>query len=123
MHVVSVVADDGSWLASPVHVAVSPAQRRLGVRTGVGRVMLRTTSVHARGLSRGLRVVAIDEAGTVLGVRALAPGRFARVRGATWLLEQALGDDQPRIGTTLSIYPHMRDRKTPALCDPDWQPE
>jgi hypothetical protein len=85
--------------------------------------MLRTASVHARGLSRGLRVIAIDGAGTVLCVRALAPGRFARVRGAMWLLEQSLGDAQPRIGTTLSIYPHDRDWNTPALCDPHWQPE
>lgn len=123
MHVLSVVADDGSWRASPVHVAVTPGQRRLGVNSGAGTVMLRTSSVHARGLSRGLRVIAIDETGTVIGVRALAPGRFARVRGAVWLLEQSLGEDQPRIGTTLSIYPHQRDRKTPALCDPDRQSE
>jgi len=119
---VAVVAGDGSWHASPVAAATTANQRRLGVMTGSPMVLIRTRNVHSRGLTHGLRLVGIDQSGAVVEVRALAPGRFARIAGATWVLEQPLDAPQPRVGTRLAIYAHPDDRTTAAVCHPDRQP-
>lgn len=98
-------------------------QRRRGVKAGFPTVLIRTRNVHTRGLAHGLRLVAIDRSGAVVGVRALPAGRFARMPSATWMLEQPLDAPQPRVGTRLAIYAHSDDRTTASVCDPDRQPQ
>ena len=117
------VAQDGSWEAAPVRLAGTFRQRQLGVKTGAGLVLMRTRAVHGRGLNHGLRLVAIDEAGLVVAVRALGPGRFAWLPDAAWVLEQPLDAPQPGVGLRLAIYPHSRARTTSSVCDTYRQPE
>jgi len=120
---ITLASREGTWDASPVAIAGTAGQRLLGVKTGADRVLLRTRAVHGRGVRRGLRLVAINDAGVVVAVRALGPGGFAWLRGATWVLEQPLDASQPAVGTRLAIYPHRCARTSSSLCDTDRKPE
>jgi len=85
-------------------------------------VLLRTSSVHGRGLGGTLVLVGIDTGGTVVGTRVLAPRSFARIRGAEWILEQAPEDPMPETGTELAIYARPCDWKTHSVRNPHRQP-
>ena len=101
----TMVDRDGSWSAAPVLLASSHGDRRLGVRTGFPRVLLRGSRVHARGLDEPLVVVGLDVAGVVTEVRIIHPGAFARLRSATWTLELPTDAPVPAMGARLAIYP------------------
>jgi len=116
---VAIAAVDGSWFASPVIVAGSGRQRRLGVKAGAETVLLRTRAVHGRGLESGLRLVSVSSGGKVLATSDLQIGEFAWLPEATWVLEMPLDAPPPPIGMALAIYPQARARTTSLVCDPD----
>jgi hypothetical protein len=93
-----------------------------GVKTGFDRVLLATDSVHSRGLGKPLQLVGVDGSGIVVAVSRLDPGSFARLRGASWILELPVVDEPPAVGSVLSIYPRPRDWKTDTMRHADRQP-
>lgn len=116
---VAIVAQDGSWEARRVALARTHRQRRLGVKSATGPVLLRTRAVHARGLGCALQLVGIADTGMVVGCRVLLPGRFAWVAEAKWILELPLDAPSPKVGAALAIYAQPRARTTPLVCNPD----
>jgi uncharacterized membrane protein (UPF0127 family) len=69
--------------------ATSFRQRLAGIRgvpVGDG-VVMRTASVHGRGLSAPLHVIWLDGSGTIIERTTLQPGGTARCRGAVWAIE------------------------------------
>ncbi len=93
------------WAASPVAFAVRPIDRWLGVRAGHEMVLLRTGRVHGRGLRKPLRLVGLDETGTVVMTRILEPGTFAKLSSCSWVLETSPLLSPPAIGSVVAIYP------------------
>jgi hypothetical protein len=81
------VGEDGA--GTHCHVAASPSQRLQGIGAVPpgGGLLLAGRSVHGFGLDRPLRVVGLDERGTVVAVRLLDPGRLVVLARARYLLE------------------------------------
>lgn len=121
MQFLTLASADGSWSVSPVLLALSWRQRWAGVHTGHDRVLLPTAAVHGRGLLEPLHVIGIDNAGSAVTVRRLDPGSFLRVSGASWILEQPIGDPVPASGMALSIYPRGYAREIDSVWDADRQ--
>ena len=95
---------DQSWVAGNVLLAASFRDRWRGVNAGHRRVLLRTGSVHGRGLAAPFRLVWIDPVGRVVATSRLEPNGLARMPGAYWVLEQPIDEPGPEVGTSLAIY-------------------
>lgn len=91
----------GSWSADGLVVAESFFERLRGVKlsTAVSGVVIRRSAVHTMGVSSAIETVAVDREGTVIGVRSLAPNRFAWFRGASYLVELPGGTEVPEVGS------------------------
>jgi hypothetical protein len=99
----SVIAKGPAWRSPPITVAVSFVERLAGLRGSRNRgLLIRTSSVHARGLSALLRIVHLDDRGTVLHQDLLAPGRRVAAVG-TWVLELPIENRGPDTGSTLLL--------------------
>jgi len=104
----SVVMATPSWRSPPVLVATSFADRLIGMRRRhTNGLLLRSSSVHATGLGRPLRVVHLDAEGTVLHQDLLMAGRRITARG-TWILELPIRSGRPDTGTKLTVLPSSR---------------
>lgn len=91
---------------SPVLVAVTIRRRLQGLLPAPnGRgLLLRSASVHGRGMVEPLMIVFLDAAGAVLEVRRLEPGGLIRHRGATWTLELPVSTPPPSVGARLEPW-------------------
>lgn len=98
-----VIVFGAGWRSPPLSVAVSFVDRLIGLRqsrhTGL---LVRTSSVHARGLDLPLRIVHLDDTGRVVGQDLLTPGRRVAAIG-TWMLELPLRVPGPDTGATLEL--------------------
>lgn len=93
-------------MLSPVLLAVTIRGRWRGLRPApLGRgLLLRSSSVHGRGMVEPLTVVFLDAVGMVLAVRRLEPGGLIRHRGATWTLELPVSTPPPSVGARLEPW-------------------
>jgi len=99
----SLIATGRTWRSPPITVAVSLRERLVGLRgSRNGGLLLRTSSVHARGLSAPLRIVHLDDRGTVLRQDLLVPGRRVAAAGA-WILELPIENQGPDTDATLLL--------------------
>ncbi len=95
----------GSWRSPPVVVASSFTDRLVGVRRErTGGLLIRSSSVHAYGCRKPLRVVHLDGDGMVVYQDILMSGRRTPARGA-WILELPFGTPGPDTGTRLVVLP------------------
>ena len=117
----TVTAVQAAWMVTPVLLATRRQDRFRGVGAGIARVLLRTGSVHGRGLVAPLRLVGIDATGTVCCLSELAPRQFRTLRNVTWILELPFSDPVPPIGSKLAIYPRIRERETHSVRNPHRQ--
>jgi len=101
----SVTLSVGSWQSPPVMIAASFTDRLLGVRrTGTNGLLIRSSSVHGRGIREPLRVIHLDGDGTVVHQDILTTGRRTSARGA-WILELPIGVPGPDTGMRLTVLP------------------
>jgi hypothetical protein len=98
-----VTVSSAGWHSPPICIAVSFVDRLVGLRRGrCAGLLLRTSSVHARGLDLPLRIVHLDDTGRVVGQDLLTPGRRVAASG-TWILELPLPATGPDTGATLKL--------------------
>jgi hypothetical protein len=101
----SVMLTVGTWTSPPVVVATSFTDRLLGVRRrGTGGLLIRSASVHGRGIRESVRIVHLDGEGTVVHQDILMAGRRTPARGV-WILELPIGVPGPDTGATLVVLP------------------
>ena len=97
------IATESGWRSPPIMVAVSFVERLVGLRGRRDRgLLLRASSVHARGLSAPLRIVHLDDRGTVVRQDLLGPGRRIAAAG-TWILELPIEHCAPDTGAMLLL--------------------
>ena len=101
----SVILTVGPWRSPPVTVATSFTDRLLGVRrSGTDGLLIRSMSVHGRGLREPIRVIHLNEEGTVVHQDILTAGRRTPARGA-WILEMPIRALRPDTGARLAVLP------------------
>lgn len=94
-----------TWTSPPVTVASSFTDRLLGVRGGgTDGLLIRSSSVHGRGIREPLRVVHLDGEGMVVHQDILTMGRRTHARGV-WILELPIGAPGPDTGARLVVLP------------------
>lgn len=118
---ITLASVDQTWVASDVFVASTFHDRWRGVKAGHPRVLLRTNSVHACGLDEPLRLVAVDAGGRVIAACRLECNGFARLPGATWVIEQTIDEPAPEVGSWLAIYARSCDWETVSVRHADRQ--
>ncbi len=93
------------WTSPPVTVASSFTDRLLGVRRkDTDGLLIRSSSVHGRGIREPLRIVHLDRDGTVVHQDILTTGRRTPARGV-WILELPIGVPGPETGMRLVVLP------------------
>ena len=93
------------WRSPPVAVASSFTDRLLGVRRrGTTGLLIRSASVHGRGIREPLRIIHMDGEGTVVHQDILTTGRRTPARGV-WILELPIGVPGPETGMRLVVLP------------------
>jgi hypothetical protein len=98
-----VIVSGVAWRSPPVAVASSFVDRLVGLRgSRHPGLLLRTSSVHARGFDEPLRIVHLDDTGTVVRQDLLTSGRRIAAAG-TWILELPIGVSGPDTGATLVL--------------------
>ena len=101
----SVTLGTEDWTSPPVTVALSFADRLLGVRRkDTDGLLIRSGSVHGRGIREPLRIIHLDRDGTVTHQDILMAGRRTSARGV-WILELPVGVPGPDTGARLSVLP------------------
>ncbi len=86
-------------------IASSFTDRLVGVRREkTNGILIRSSSVHGYGLREPLRIVHLDEDGTVVHQDILMTGRRTPARGV-WVLELPIGRPGPDTGTRLVVLP------------------
>ena len=105
-----VVAVESTGWVHPVALAVGLRDRWRGLAAlpgGVG-LLLRTRSVHGRGLIDDCTVVWMEDDGRVLAVDDLPPRGLARGPGnACWALELPRTSPTPGVGATVMVRPML----------------
>ncbi len=85
-------------------------------------MLLRTNTVHGRGLRCPLVLIGLTSSGVVAVQRHLGPGEFARIREAKWILELPAEDAIPEVGAQLRIYARLCDWEIDSVCNSNRQP-
>jgi hypothetical protein len=88
------------WSSGPCVVALDRSSRRIGSvpHPGPWGFILRTHSIHSFGMRAPLHWCALDRAGRVLRVGALAPRRLVVIPRACLVVEYPPGNDRPAVG-------------------------
>lgn len=93
----------GAWRSPPVAIAATFWQRLVGVH-GPSAVLMRSRSVHGKGLAEPLTVVHLTEGGIVAGCDVLPVD--GTLRSTThWVLELPLDIGLPPVGVRLTVLP------------------
>ena len=97
-------ASDG-WESKLVPYAQSFWQRWRGMRrdSASDGLLIKTNSVHGRGMERSFRAVALSGSFEVLGSQVVDPGQFVRFPRARYVLELPSESPGPAIGARLMV--------------------